>query len=909
MKIFKTWTLLASLVLLPCFFSCTVQEPESPAEEQNQEQNQYEYRFSIVETKATLNDNGVFWEAGDNVGLFAAGNASVAADVDVTTTPKTIVYSSEAPLADGTMVYAYYPFQEGNTDASATKITIPAVQQGGTRSAMPMAGIPFSVSQGAGSQGTVHFLNLGSVIDFRIYSTKYAGEHIKSITLAVDSGSHAVSGEATLDLTSVDPVKESTLALNWPEGAASSVTLTQSGTVTVSKNATIADGSMYMVVAPGTYSGTITIVTNAASYTFGFTDKVFELNGLRGFNMNLDNAVRESYYTQISSYEELAHAGPCLIISKNGNQANIFSPELTTSNYYSSFTGNSEPATITSQGIPSSSAVDACQLIIEPVSNSSTDYYIKVLSAGNSYLYLNNNSLGSGQNPSTFVFKEDGSLEIKREVSSWWPQTNTYYLSYNNSTFTSSTTASTLYLYRENGILTKQSIQFSETSFTFVINDQTLPVYISEGLPQISDANTAITYSSSDDAVASVHPATGAITINGEGTVIITATAAANDTYYGATASYKLSVWPQTPFVQESERMAAYLDYTDANPYDPGNTSVTYVKQFSSTKSETNRLDMPRPVTLTWTSSQTGNKSVAVYYDANHTQSEPMAYTKFSTTANSVDIYNLIPNRHYYYVITIGNTTVDSGDFYTSGHRRIINVADSQFGNCYANNCRDLGGLETLDGRRIKYGKIFRGTNMDRTTSAQQTYIKNVMGVGLDVDLRYSPVETASSDGSYMFNALGFDQIPKDNADVYEGHTQETYNSINDLTGSSMKNTLTRIINAATNNVGVYIHCKVGADRTGFVCLMLEAILGVPQSICDVDYELTSFCAAVDGGNERERGNTSNSWYYYPRGVERINQRSGDTFQARAIDYVVNVLGVSADKVTAFQNCMLEPAQ
>ena len=644
---------MALLAISTLLFSCTVKEPEP----QVIEQQRYEYRFSIAETKAFLNDDGVFWEADDQVGLFIGGGGSAAADVDVTTTPKTIVFSTGQPVSPGTMVYAYYPFQAGNADVSAAKITIPAVQYGGSLSAMPMAGIPFSVSQGNGNSGTVHFLNLGSIIDFRIYSSKYSGEQIESVTLAVSAGANAISGEATLDLTAVNPADGSSLALNWSGGVASSVKLVQSGTVAANKDAAVAAGSMYMVVAPGTYSGTITIVTDGATYTFNFTDKEFEANGLKGFNMNLDNATR-------------------------------------------------------------------------------------------------------------------------------------------------------------------------------------------------------------------------------------------------------------IPLALESVKMAEYLDYTDENPYDPDDYSISYVSQFSSTVSSTNRLDMPRPVTLTWASSQTGNMSVEVYYDAARTQAEPMAYAVFSTTANSVDVYNLIPNRHCYYTITADGTTVGSGDFYTSGHRRIINVAGSQYGNAYANNCRDFGGLETTDGRRIKYGKIFRGTNMDRTTQAQQDYIKQVMGVELDVDLRSNQVQTPSSDGSKMFNALGLGQIPVKDTTVYRGHTQETYSSISDLTNKSkMGATLTRILSAASNDIGIYIHCKVGADRTGFVCLMLEAILGVRQELCDVDYELTSFCAATGTIPLRERGNTSQTYYYYPLGIDRINQRPGATFQEKAIDYVVNVLGVPAVKISEFQNCMLEPAQ
>ncbi len=662
MKIGKIRIVLLALALLPLLSSCKLDEPESPI----QELQSYEYRFSIVEeTKALLNDNGVFWEAGDKVGLFAGSGASVAADVDVSTSPKSIVYSSGSPLSAGTNIFSYYPFQAGNTSASAAKITIPTNQQGGTQSAMPMAGIPFAVTEGQGTKGSVYFLNLGSVIDFRVYSTNYAGEQIESITLAVTSGSHAVSGEATINLTSVASGNESSLSLTWPQGVASSVTLSQAGTVATSKEKAVEAGSMLMVVAPGTYSGTITIVTDVANYTFSFTDKEFTRNSIKGFNMNLNNAVRN-----------------------------------------------------------------------------------------------------------------------------------------------------------------------------------------------------------------------------------------------------KLS------FRLENDKMAAYLDYMDAHPYDTANYSYSYVYEYSKDKSSSNRLDLPLPVTLSWISTQTGTMSADVYYDSAHTQPETMAYVKFSSDAHSVDIYNLIPNRHYYYVIKDdNNTVVASGEFNTTGHRRILYVADPSCGRYYANNCRDIGGLETAATDSIvKYGKIFRGSNMDMTTDKQKTYITDVMRVGLDVDLRYN---ATSNDGGKLFNALNLHEIEpststSNTSGIYRGHTQEPYDKWADLTNTSqMGPTLTRIINAAENGVGVYIHCKVGADRTGFVCLILEAILGVKQELCDVDYELTSFSPDVGSNPYRRRTDQPESWYYYPKGINAINNRLKNqpnaTFQEKAIDYAVNVLGVPDEKINVFRKCMLEP--
>ena len=103
----------------------------------------------------------------------------------------------------------------------------------------------------------------------------------------------------------------------------------------------------------------------------------------------------------------------------------------------------------------------------------------------------------------------------------------------------------------------------------------------------------------------------------------------------------------------------------------------------------------------------------------------------------------------------------------------------------------------------------------------------------------------------------------------------------------------------------------MGADRTGYVCLLLEALLGVPQNRCDLDYEMTSFSGAVGARTRPGVGN-----YYYVskttdgvttvQGVDFINTFPGSTFQEKAVNYVTQTLGIPLSTITAFQDNMLE---
>ena len=909
------YALMATLVAIPVFFSCVEKEQELPViEEKPVIPTSYGYSFEIAdgETRALLTEEGVLWENGDPVGLYVKSGDSPAAPMETEvlvqegSSPK-VVFSTTEPLAAGTQVYAYYPYQEGSTGVDAAKIVFPQNQQGGSVSAMPMAGLPVQVRQGEGSNGTSRFLNLGSVIDFRVYSASHAGERIRSITFAVNSG--AVAGEATLDLGGVSGSSEgfSIPALAWTDGE-SSVTLTQDATVALNKELA-SQNNLFMVVAPGTYDGTITIVTNAATYSFDFTNVVLERNDIRGFNMNLDGskATRRNEYVKVNSLAGVVSGGTYLIVYES--ESKVFHPILKADGSAYLTSGNAESATITNNRIPviAGTAVEASRVILEKVSGTTSDFYIKVPSAYGAYFYLSNGAFNLGQKASTLSFNQNGKVTFKRSGSS-------YYLTYRNSAFTSSGSATSLALYSlDSGGLQAQSLQFSSPYFSCSILGQTLPVANVAGVPTLSGAQTPVTYYSSDPSVASVS-SDGSITIWKDGKVVITALAEATDQYQSAQASYMLAAC--NGFSLENDKVATYLDLVDAQPYNPpADYSFTHMSADlqAGNKDETNRLDWPKPVPVSWTTSVSGTPTIIVYDDSG--EEEPMANVTF-TSSTSADIYSLIPGRTYTYVVLDGETQVGEGTFRTTGRRRMIKVGDSPYGRMYANNCRDFGGQMTQDGRRIKYGKMFRGSNMDKVTPTQSTYLLDYMNIRLDVDLRTTGTDAGQGNNT-LNDALHLEELGGQ-------HTEETFNSWNDFSKTfngayKLTSVLTKVFDTVHAGNGVYIHCKVGADRTGYVCMLLEAILGVGQGWCDVDYELTSFSGAVDEGVGRWRVGTvsglSNNWYYRTRGttvqgVDFIDRLSGgtygDTFQAKVVNYVVNTLGIPYAKVQAFQEDMLE---
>ena len=258
---------------------------------------QYKYTFSILEdTKAVIGDSNVEWVAGDQVGMFV-GNYKGYAKIDVETTPKMVVIYSNEAIPAGTVAYAYAPYDAENKNGSAdlTKIVLNDIQSGSSVSAMPLAGIPFEVETevAASNQegnGAIQFLNLGSVINFKVFSTDAAlqNEIIQSIKFEANK---TIAGTGYLDLTSVDVNNESSLELTFmaTDDEKSVVRVDQEVAIATSKDEAT---PIKMVVLPGTFGGTLTVTTDVATYTKIVPEREYTRSGARTWGLDLAGTER-----------------------------------------------------------------------------------------------------------------------------------------------------------------------------------------------------------------------------------------------------------------------------------------------------------------------------------------------------------------------------------------------------------------------------------------------------------------------------------------------------------------------------------------------------------------------------------------------------------------------------------------
>ena len=547
--------------------------------------------------------------------------------------------------------------------------------------------------------------------------------------------------------------------------------------------------------------------------------------------------------------------------------------------------------------------------------------------SNNGYYLQRGSSNGSGgRNPnisqspgdSYKTWNYDGNRLYNGSTSAY--STSFYYLYYSNSAWaqtSSESSAGTVALYSANKPLTKQNPYFAQPNVTWTLGEDGKQIGGTYDIQLVTDAQTSVTYESLNTNVATVSGTR--VTIVAKGSATIQATAKEENGYKGATANYTLRIrepvtgdfidlndWYNDgePFNLENDNVRRYLDdaesrYTDTNY--KGSDKITVVSNYTGSSG---RKDIPKPVPIQWETPSTGTATITIYSDEALTN--PVWAQTTTSGKTSDDVYNLIPGLTYYCTVTDADETLLlKGIFETTGRRRMIQVSTTQSQN-HGNNCRDLGGLKTTDGRRIKYGMIFRGTNLDGTKSnnadvaisnyvapnnSEQGLLANYLNIGYDIDLR--------AGGTKAF-------LDKYNVTYVYGNMQPSLSDVTDA--NKARTTLQGFYDAAAAGKASYFHCAIGSDRTGFWGLLIEGLLGVSVKDCSIDFELTSFY------NTRERTNTG---YLFYQGMENTSgsfkglaNYDGADFQQKCAAFVKSLKNTqynfTDEWIETFRNNVLE---
>jgi protein-tyrosine phosphatase len=169
------------------------------------------------------------------------------------------------------------------------------------------------------------------------------------------------------------------------------------------------------------------------------------------------------------------------------------------------------------------------------------------------------------------------------------------------------------------------------------------------------------------------------------------------------------------------------------------------------------------------------------------------------------------------------------------------------FETCF--NFRDIGGYETIDGRHVRWGSVFRSDTLHRLTT---TDLERALELGIRtvIDLRSTDELTEwgafprTDDVDFHHLPLfehGEPQVEPFDHDDPEPPVGEMYVQMATAGRDALAASL-RVI--AEGEHAVVFHCAAGKDRTGILAALLLTTLGVPDEVIVADYEISEHALA-----------------------------------------------------------------
>ena len=183
-----------------------------------------------------------------------------------------------------------------------------------------------------------------------------------------------------------------------------------------------------------------------------------------------------------------------------------------------------------------------------------------------------------------------------------------------------------------------------------------------------------------------------------------------------------------------------------------------------------------------------------------------------------------------------------------------------------ASNFRDLGGYPGLDGRTVRWRRLFRSDHLAALTPQDAQVLAGV-GLTRSVDFR-GLVESAAQ--SYALPQVRYHALPIEptvvqrakemtlagkqmTAGIAVGLMQDTYRA---FVANNAQQYAELFEHLLEDDAPLVFHCTAGKDRTGFAAALILMTLGVPRSVVMEDYLLTNALyrrpAAINNGAPEE---------------------------------------------------------
>lgn len=289
----------------------------------------------------------------------------------------------------------------------------------------------------------------------------------------------------------------------------------------------------------------------------------------------------------------------------------------------------------------------------------------------------------------------------------------------------------------------------------------------------------------------------------------------------------------------------------------------------------------------------------------------------FDTVSNSIKFGCLIPGKRYYFrVYDSKNNVVEQGCFKTNDAPvRFVNIEG-------VSNARDFGGWTTQDGKKINYGLLYRGAELEGKHGSVATqngiaFMKDVLGIKTEIDLRNDSEINEAKEGAidnplsqyFRVKLLYYSLIIPENA------TDKFYYGACYVESTKSELQLLFSLLSKKENYPMYFHCVWGADRTGTVAFIINGLLGVSYEDLAKEYSLTTFSRCGLRGVSspkrswkevsREQLTDYSDLYRFYWQIMSYYHTSDETLSSAIENYLVNTMDIRQETIDTVKKILL----